>query len=67
MVEEAPALMDELLLVSALLALLAVVYLLIGLWRRYIQREHSRRRQILDRWQAQPPNEHNATGENGTP
>ena len=55
---------DEVLLVGALLV---AAYVLTGVWRRYIRRRRTRRQQILDRWQAQPPPEHNATGENGPP
>jgi cytochrome c-type biogenesis protein CcmH/NrfG len=55
---------DELLLVGALLV---AVYVLTGVWRRYSRRSRTRRRQVLDRWQAQPPNEHTSTEENGTP
>jgi O-antigen ligase len=56
----------DLLGLLGLLGLLAVVYTAIRLWRRYTERERHHRRQVLDRWQAQPPNEHTATGENGT-
>ena len=48
-----------------LLALLVVVLLLIGRQRRFVERLRQRReRRILDRWHAQPPNEHNSTGGN---
>jgi hypothetical protein len=61
---------DELLLISALVALLGAVSLVTGWWRRHIEHEHQQRqereRRVLETWHEPPANNHGSSEGNHT-